>query len=72
MRVIEFLTDSPLLAVTVAALWVALILYGSSALWWLLEATVLARGGRVDPDEVEWGYDDIQVRILTVDAEEVV
>jgi hypothetical protein len=70
--VIEFVTDSPVLAVVVAALWVALALYGASSAWWLFESVVLARGGRVDPEEVEWGYDDIQVRILTVDAEGVV
>ncbi|ELZ54235.1 hypothetical protein C466_06299 [Halorubrum distributum JCM 10118] len=69
---ISFATGNPALAAVVAALWVALLLYGASAVWWLLEATVLARGGRVEPDEVEWGYDDVQVRILTIDAEEVV
>ena len=69
---ISFATGNPALAAVVAALWVALLLYGASAVWWLLEATVLARGGRVDPDDVEWGYDDVQVRILTIGAEEVV
>ena len=69
---IEFAAANPALAAVVAALWIALALYGASAAWWLVEATVLARGGGVDPEEVEWGYDDVQVRILTVDAEAVV
>ncbi|TKX77684.1 glycosyltransferase family 2 protein [Halorubrum sp. SD626R] len=69
---IEFAAANPALAAVVAALWIALALYGASAAWWLVEATVLARGGGVDPEEVEWGYDDVQVRILTIDAEPVV
>jgi hypothetical protein len=70
--VIEFAADAPVLAVVVAALWVALVLYGFSAVWWIVEAAVLARGGRVDPEDVEWGYDEVQVRILTIDSEAVV
>jgi hypothetical protein len=68
----EFVSTDPALAAVVAALWIALALYGLSAVWWILEATVLARGGRVDPEEVAWGYEDVQVRILTIDAEPVV
>lgn len=71
-RVLSALFEDPLLGAVVVGLWVALVLYGASTLWWLFEATVLARGGRVDPDDVEWGYDDVQVRVLTIDAEEVV
>lgn len=67
-----FVTTDPVLAVVVAALWIALALYGLSAVWWLFESVVLARGGRVDPEDVEWGYEDVQVRILTIDAEAVV
>nr|WP_245810864.1 hypothetical protein [Halorubrum halodurans] len=68
----EFVATDPALAAVVVALWIALALYGLSAVWWILEATVLARGGRVDPEEVAWGYEDVQVRILTIDAEPVV
>jgi len=70
--VIDFVAANPTLAVVVAALWIALVLYGFSALWWLFESTALARGGRVAPEDVEWGYDDVQVRILTIDSEAVV
>nr|WP_235271549.1 glycosyltransferase family 2 protein [Halorubrum saccharovorum] len=69
---IEFATNDPALTVVVAALWIALVLYGFSAVWWLFESVVLARGGRVDPEDVEWGYDDVQVRILTIDSQAVV
>lgn len=53
-------------------LWVVLLVYGSSALWWLFETTILSRGWRVGADELEWGFDDVQVRVLTIDAEAVV
>jgi hypothetical protein len=58
-------------AVVVAALlWGTLALYGASVGWWWLETAVFARGREtVDP---EWGVDEIQVRILTVDAAAVV
>ncbi|MFW5917031.1 MAG: glycosyltransferase family 2 protein [Halorubrum sp.] len=69
---IEFVAADPALAAVIAALWIALVLYGLSAAWWLFESGVLARGGRVDPEDVEWGYEDVQVRILTVDAAAVV
>ncbi|SFR61614.1 Glycosyl transferase family group 2 [Halogeometricum rufum] len=58
------------LVVTVL-LWVSLGFYGFSALWWLFETTVLSRGWRTD-DRLVWGPEDVQVRILTVDAEDVV
>lgn len=48
-------------------LWGLLVVYGLSALWWLVETTVLARGWRSD-DEEAWGLDEVQVRVLTVDA----
>ncbi|WP_460561202.1 hypothetical protein [Halorubrum pallidum] len=41
---IEFSAANLAFAAVVAALWIALVLYGASALWWLVEATVLARG----------------------------
>lgn len=52
-------------------LWAALAVYGFSSLWWLLETLILARGWRPDEQEA-WALEDIQVRILTIDAEEVV
>ncbi|ESP89417.1 glycosyltransferase [Candidatus Halobonum tyrrellensis] len=52
-------------------LWGLLVVYGLSALWWLVETTVLARGWRAG-DEEAWGLDEVQVRVLTVDAEAVV
>ena len=52
-------------------LWAALAVYGFSALWWLLEVTVLAYRWD-DNSEAVWGLNDIQVRVLTIDAEPVV
>jgi hypothetical protein len=52
-------------------LWAALAVYGFSALWWLVETVVFSRGWRSD-DEDAWGLDEVQVRILTVDAAAVV
>jgi len=68
------LQSRPLLAALVALLWIALVLYGFSACWWLFETLVLARGRERfdDPDDFRWSLDDVQVRVLTVDAEAVV
>jgi len=52
-------------------LWAALAVYGFSSLWWLAETFVLSRGWESDDPDV-WGLDDVQVRILTIDAEPVV
>lgn len=52
-------------------LWMALAVYGASSLWWLAETVLLSYGWRADDSE-EWGLDEIQVRILTLDAEPVV
>lgn len=52
-------------------LWAALLVYGFSSLWWIVEVGVLSRGWNGDTEEV-WGLDDIQVRVLTIDAEAVV
>jgi len=52
-------------------LWAALLVYGLSSLWWVVEVTLLSRGWKQDTEEV-WGLDDIQVRVLTIDAEPVV
>ncbi|AXR76711.1 glycosyltransferase family 2 protein [Natrarchaeobaculum sulfurireducens] len=56
----------------VILLWVALVLYGFSALWWAFEVFVLGRGGGIDPEEVDWELSDIQVRVLTIDNHEIV
>lgn len=52
-------------------LWTALGVYGFSSLWWLVETFVLSHGWESENTDA-WGLDDIQVRILTIDAEPVV
>ena len=52
-------------------LWGTLVLYGSASLWWLLQVVVLSYGWQ-DTDQTAVGLDRIQVRILTVAAEETV
>jgi hypothetical protein len=52
-------------------LWAALLVYGLSSLWWVVEVTVLSGGWEQNSEKV-WGLDDIQVRVLTIDAEPVV
>lgn len=64
-------SNALVLSALVVCLWAALGFYGFSALWWLVETFVLSRGWRAD-DETAWGLDDVQVRVLTVDAEDVV
>lgn len=68
----EFLVENPVVGSIVVLLWAVVILYGLSAIWWLVETALLARGGKTDPDDVEWGFDEIQVRILTIDDDAVV
>jgi len=64
-------TAFALVAISVL-LWAALLLYGSSVLWWILEVTAL-RSPVHDPDEeFAHGLDDVQVRVLTIGAEDVV
>ena len=60
---------STLLVVAALALFA---FYSSSALFWLFEYAVSGSGAVADDSEFEWGHDDIQVRIATVDAEAVV
>ena len=57
--------------VVAVVLWAALAVYGFSAVWWLVEVAVLSFRWDRNAEEV-WGLDDIQVRVLTVDAEPVV
>ena len=57
--------------VVAVVLWAALAVYGFSALWWVIEVAVLSFRWDHNTEEV-WGLDDIQVRVLTIDAEPVV
>ena len=57
--------------VVAVVLWAALAVYGFSAVWWLIEVAMLSFRWDHDTEEV-WGLDDIQVRVLTIDAEPVV
>ena len=54
-----------------AFLWGTLVLYGVASVWWLVQVFVLSSGWQ-DTDQTEVGLDNIQVRILTVAAEETV
>jgi hypothetical protein len=51
-------------------LWSTTALFGLSALLWVALTYVI--GARYEPPEPVYGGDDVQVRILTVDAEDVV
>ena len=53
-------------------LWGIFLLYSASVLFWLFEVGILARNQIVSSDEIVYGHEDIQVRILTIGAEEVV
>ncbi|TQQ79100.1 glycosyltransferase family 2 protein [Halonotius roseus] len=64
----QLLSAQGLLAVV---LWAALAVYGFSALWWVIEVAALSFRWDHNTEEV-WGLDDIQVRVLTIDAEAVV
>lgn len=50
--------------------WVAVALFGGMGVFWLYEVVVLAKD--YDTPTAEYGPDDIQVRILTVDAASIV
>lgn len=52
-------------------LWSMLVLYGIASAWWLIQVFVLSYGWQ-DTDQTEVGLDNIQIRILTVAAEETV
>jgi len=58
-------------SVILVTLWSIFILYSTSVLFWLFEAGILARNQIVSTDELVY-HEDVQVRILTVGAEEVV
>ncbi len=53
-------------------LWSIFLLYSASVLFWMFEVFVLARNQIVSSDELVYGHEDVQVRILTVGAQEVV
>lgn len=59
-------------SVVLVLLWVIFALYSASVLFWLFEVAVLARGQTVPGDELVYGEEDVQVRILTIGAEAVV
>lgn len=52
-------------------LWGTLLLYGVASLWWLLQVTILSYGWE-ESARNEVPLDDVQVRVLTVDAAEIV
>ncbi|WP_432508143.1 glycosyltransferase family 2 protein [Halorubrum ezzemoulense] len=52
------------------ALWGVTLLFGATALVWFVFAAVVGAGHETPPNE--YGLDEIQVRIMTVDAAEVV
>jgi hypothetical protein len=58
-------------SVLAVVFWGTLILYGTSSLWWLFQVGLLSRGWQAaDPTAVP--LENVQVRILTVAAEETV
>jgi len=69
---IPFVLENPFLAVVVAGLWITLLLYSFSSVWWLLEVLVLSYGWQQSTDHSDWEFSDIQVRVLTINAENVV
>ena len=52
------------------ALWGVTLLFGATALVWFVLAAVVGAGHETPPNE--YGLDEVQVRIMTVDAAEVV
>ncbi|GGN15805.1 glycosyltransferase [Halarchaeum nitratireducens] len=56
----------------VVLLWAALILYGSSVVWWIVEVVALRSGVHDPGEDFAHGLDEVQVRILTIDAADVV
>ncbi|SFC16285.1 Glycosyltransferase, catalytic subunit of cellulose synthase and poly-beta-1,6-N-acetylglucosamine synthase [Halobiforma haloterrestris] len=68
--------SSPLSITLLVLLGTLFVLYALSALWWLYEVFVLSRNRDRDRDRdaeaFEWGLEDVQVRILTVDGKRVV
>ena len=69
---LEFLLGNPFLGTLILLLWVSLILYGFSAFWWLFEVFGLSWGWKGSQNTDQWENEDIQVRILTIGAQNVV
>jgi len=63
---------SPLTLGILTLAWAIFILYSASVAFWLFEVGILSRNQLVTDDELKYGYDDVQVRIMTVGAEAVV
>jgi len=52
--------------------WTVFVLYSVSILTWLVQVFVLGRNQLVSEEDLAYGHDDVQVRILTIGAEAVV
>ena len=63
-------TDGGLGSLFGIALWGVTLLFGATALVWFVLTTVVGAGHETPPNE--YGLDEVQVRIMTVDAAEVV
>ncbi|ELY62813.1 glycosyltransferase [Natrinema versiforme] len=61
-------TTSAILAV----IWAIFLLYSASIVFWLLEVVILSWNQLVSDDELMYDHKDVQVRILTIEAEAVV
>lgn len=64
--------DSPLALALLGTTATVMVLYAASMLFWGFEVGVLARGWQQAAADRPFGPEDVQVRIMTVDAEEVV
>ncbi|SFR30877.1 glycosyltransferase [Halorubrum sodomense] len=63
-------TDGGLGSLFGVALWGVTLLFGATALVWFVLTTVVGAGYETPPNE--YGLDEVQIRIMTVDAAEVV
>lgn len=64
-------TDAVLAQLLSVFLWATVVLYGGASLWWLIQVFILSYGWQ-DTNQTEVGLDNIQVRVLTIAAEETV
>nr|WP_255494070.1 glycosyltransferase family 2 protein [Halarchaeum sp. CBA1220] len=64
--------SSAVLTGLVVLLWAALLLYGASALWWLVEVLALRSKSYHPESSFAHGLEEVQVRVLTIGAEDVV
>lgn len=56
----------------IAMVWTVFVFYTGSVGFWLFETLALARGWQATDAERVWDLSDVQVRIVTIDAEAVV